>query len=361
MKHIEKHGPTAEQSEALQHLQNSRSERQKAAALEAAREKMLYALPPVKIDLMSEDSNVEEKYKESDINPGSCALNETSVNNTNLHKSPLITIEGQNIALNDTSENAKNKDKIIFDAKQDALFTTDSEPNSIIDSNVVHLDVKDDTTTCNEIIAVEDGKHAGSNKSVDDLSDDDRSKLVAESLSIYRATLAKGAKTKKQYNTVLPPRLYNENPMKEQNKPPKIRGDFNWNQSEDLFLSKLVHECLFDFEMIASMMSREFPLIKELFTPDRCRIRWSELDIIMAEKDRKHHIEKKAKIFKSNGKQVSFEELKRRAFAEPCESLCKPKDFPNMLEPCDEDSDYFVFDTSTGRQTMLSTLSGNAF
>ena len=155
-------------------------------------------------------------------------------------------------------------------------------------------------------------------------SDEERHQLVIDSLSMYRSKKIKNDD-----------QLWNDKQEKCIKKDSSSNVD-NWNVETDACLSKYVFEYLFDFISISSKLNELFKNMNYRFTPDSCRLRWSELDSI---------VESKHKDLALNKKNKTFEEVQSRAFREPNRYLTAPKVLPSIDDFTDDDSeDSLIFD-----------------
>ena len=107
-----------------------------------------------------------------------------------------------------------------------------------------------------------------------------------------------------------------------------------WSEKHDFRLAELVHEHIFDFNIVADILSKECEGETNVFSADDCRYRWSTLDSYgIHEVDKSQRVQfQTLHMNNKDGSRIAYEDLQNI----PSE-IVKISNLPNMLDGNEED------------------------
>ena len=295
-------GPTQEQVEVMKNKQIKEKERQLAANRESEREKELYKLEiPTNKDFVEEKLHIETNHEQ-----GLCSKYNEEV-----------------VCCQKDLNNDPNSTNIRSDHGLEKVTQTRDE----------FIERKDEHYLGTESIEMAKNKLSvpGSSKNLQNFIPDQKMVLRPHMNTDIKQTDSVQASLK----------IYKERQMKEKETSTKAevsqdvevitKGDVIWNQDMDNFLTKCVHESLFDFLQVSHQLKQKYPEAKCIDEYD-CRMRWNALDSY--ECARPTTIVSEI-FFNGDGQQLSFTELIRRG----SNIISIPSDFPAIDDIVDvEDS-----------------------
>ena len=284
-------GPTREQVEVLKNKQMKEKERKLAASRESKREEQLY-----KLEIPTNNDFVEKKLQIETNNEGVCLndVDEIASYQKNLNKEPNSTNMKSDVGL-ETANQTRND----FVGKE----------------NEDCLDIESDKVEQNKLAVPESSKNL-QNFVGDQIIvphpyvkiDDRETDSVNASLKIYKEQQMKEKKTSEAEVS--------------QDVQVAIEGDVVWNQDMDTYLTKCVHESLFDFLQVSHQLKLKYPEAKNI-DEYACRMRWAALDSYECTRSTTMASEI---FFNCDGQQLSFTELNRK----DSRIISIPSDFPTI-------------------------------